>query len=186
MILFLFPFLFPFSDFRFFPSKSNSAFCRKSESRIVCNSKGIFTSDDYPERMRNVATHYWDSNKLLTGSVDFSSASNSCRINWPMSREKRNIGNGGSVGSGERGAETEQSGWLSDYPVLRNICNLRLRVQPFYPPGRRGRLCFRLFIPLHRFRLPYWLVEIFVFILQKPSSHFLSMDPRSRESFGLP
>lgn len=60
------------------------------------------------------------SNKPFTESKDdFSSASNSSRINWPMSREKRNIGNGGW-------AETEQSGWLSDYPVLRNICNLRL------------------------------------------------------------
>lgn len=88
------------------------------------------------------------SNKPLTESNgDFSSASNSSRINWPMSREKRNIGNGGW-------AETEQSGWLSDYPVLRNICNLRLGVllfslalSPisisfFFEASERGRVAF--------------------------------------------
>jgi len=54
--------------------------------------------------------HCRNSNKLLTkSSADFSPARNSSRINRPMSREKRNIGNGGWCGA-ERGAETEQSG----------------------------------------------------------------------------
>lgn len=104
-----------------------------------------------------------NSNKLLSerNDVDFSSASNSSQINWPMSREKRNIGNGGGRA---REAETEQSGWLSDYPVLRNICNLRLKV----PPYSRGRL------PLLPTTLPSILsrsyrriVGIFISISQK-------------------
>lgn len=85
-------------------------------------------------KVRNV-TYCRNGNEALTeSSVDFSSASNSSPNQLADVSRKAEYWKWRQCDA-ERGTEAEQSGWLSDYPVLRNICNLRLRVPPF-PRGR--------------------------------------------------
>lgn len=85
-----------------------------------------------------------ESNKLFTekDGVCFPPRGNSFRINWPMCREKRNIGNGGS----ERRRNS-----LADYPIIRFSGTFAIYVSEFYPSlggGRPFRLRTRL--PSHR------------------------------------
>lgn len=71
--------------------------------------------------------HYGNSNKLLIkrNDVDFSSISNSSQINWPMSREKRNIGNGGG--------EERRRNSLADYPIIRFSGTFAIYVSKSHP-----------------------------------------------------
>lgn len=69
-----------------------------------------------------------------------------------------------------RRTETEQSGWLSDYPILRNICNLRLEVPSVSTPPSGSFLPLHPSLPFRLLRHPFCQPGLLLFIFHRSRS----------------